>query len=78
MNIFTFSFNLLFIIFLFNKVNSEEISISLNDIGTDISNEKYQIKSKILTLNSSVDYKISGSCNDCQISVKKSPKTKIT
>lgn len=78
MNIFTFSFNLLFFIFLCNKVNSEEISISLNDIGTDISKENYQIKSKVLTLNSNVDYKISGSCNECQISVKKSTKTKIT
>lgn len=78
MNIFTFSINLLFIIYLCNNVNSEEISISLNDIGTDITNENYQIKSKVLTLNSSVDYKISGWCNDCGISVDKSTKTKIT
>ena len=78
MNIFTFTFNLLVIILLSNKINSEEISISLNDIGTNVTNEKYQIKSRVLTLNSNVDYKISGSCNECQINVKKNTKTKIT
>ena len=60
------------------QINSEEISISLNNISADMSNDYYSINNKILTISKTGDYKISGSCSECQIVVDKKLEVKIT
>lgn len=58
---------LIILIYLLNQINSEEISISLNDISTDTENENYSIVSKVLTLSATNNYKITGECTECSI-----------
>ena len=66
------------LIFFFIRINSAEIAISLNDIETDISNDNYQIVSKVLTLNTNNEYIISGSCTECKINVAQQTEMTIT
>ena len=72
--------SLFFLIFLFFfiQINSEEISISLDDIETNVENDKYQIASKVLNLNTNNEYKISGSCTECKIKVNQKTDMTIT
>jgi len=72
--------SLFFLIFLFCsiKINSEEISISLDDIETDVENDNYQIASKVLNLNTNNEYKISGSCTECKININQKTDMTIT
>ena len=72
--------SLFFLIFLFFfiQINSEEISISLDDIETNVENDNYQIASKVLNLNTNNDYKISGSCTECKINVNQKTDMTIT
>ena len=49
----------IFLIFIFLvQIKSEEISISLNDISADTTTDNYKIKSNVLTLQKSGNYKI--------------------
>ena len=74
-----FNLSKIFIFFsILAQINSEEISISLNDISTDISNDNYSINNKILTISKKGDYKISDSWSECQIVVDKKLEVKIT
>ena len=75
--IFNFSLILLILPLFFNQINSEEISISLDIIETDISNDNYEIASKVLTLKTGNDYIISGSCTECQLNVAQKIEMKI-
>ena len=77
-NIFNFFLILLILLLFFNQINSEEISISLDDIETDISNDNYEVASKVLTLKTKNDYIISGSCKECQLNVAQKIEMKIT
>ena len=72
--------SLFFLIFLFFfiQINSEEISISLDDIETNVENDNYQIASKVLNLNTNNEYKISGSCTECKIKVNQKTDMTIT
>jgi len=78
LNIFNFSLILFILPLFFNLINSEEISISLDDIGTDAENDNYEIASKVLTLKTKNDYIISGSCSGCQLNVDQKIEMKIT
>ena len=78
MTIFNFSLNLLIFTLLVSQINSEVISISLNDIATDVSNDNYIISSKVLTLKNNIEYKLTGSCSECQIFVNKKTEMTIT
>ena len=78
MTIFNFSLNLLVFTLLVSQINSEVISISLNDIATDVSNDNYIISSKVLTLKNNIEYKLTGSCSECQIFVNKKTEMTIT
>ena len=50
------------------QIKSEEISISLNEIETEVlDNENYIISSSILNITTGGDYKITGKCSECQI-----------
>ena len=60
------------------QVKSNVISISLNDIGTDVTNDNYKIESKVLSLTKSGTFKISGSCNECQIAINKQLEITLT
>ena len=66
------------LILFFSKINTEEITISLNDIGTDVTNDNYEIASNILTLKTNKDFVLTGSCNECQIIVSQKTEMKIT
>jgi len=68
----------LIFLFLFIQINSEEISISLDDIETNVENDKYQIASKVLNLNTNNEYKISGSCTECKININQKTDMTIT
>ena len=72
--------SLFFLIFLFFfiQINSEEISISLDDIETNVENDNYQIASKVLNLNTNNEYKISGSCTECKININQKTYMTIT
>ena len=72
--------SLFFLIFLFFfiQINSEEISISLDDIETNVENDNYQIASKVLNLNTNNEYKISGSCTECKININQKTDMTIT
>ena len=50
--------NIFFIFIFLVQIKSEEISISLNDISADTTTDNYKIKSNVLTLQKSGDYKI--------------------
>lgn len=67
---------LLFIIQI--EVISTQTSISLNDIGTDVTNEDYKIESKVLSLIKSGNFIISGSCTECQIAINKQLEITLT
>lgn len=67
-------------IFILVQVKAEEIVISLNEIETDVKdNNNYEIADKVLTLKkNNVEYKISGTCTECQIVIKKEINVQIT
>ena len=54
------------------------VSITLSSSMTDTTADTYQIKSNILTLTSSEEYIIKGSCSECGIEVKKETSPTIT
>ena len=57
-----------FIMIALTQIKSEEISISLNEIETEVlDNENYIISSSILNITTGGDYKITGKCSECQI-----------
>ena len=69
----------IFLLLIFTvHIKSEETAISLNDISTEITADNYEIKSKVLTLTKNGDYKISGTCSECQIGIKKETEVNLT
>ena len=44
---------------------------------TDTSADTYSIASNIVTLNSQTEYKLSGTCSECQIVVEKGKKKRV-
>ena len=57
-----------FIMIALTQIKSEEISISLNEIETEVlDNQNYIISSSILNITTGGDYKITGKCSECQI-----------
>ena len=80
MIISNFSLNLLILLLLSNQIYSETILISLSDLTTDVSNNNYEYISttKVLTLNKNIEYQLTGSCSECQISIAKSTEMTIT
>ena len=61
---------------LFAKVKPEEIS--LDNISTDIETDNYIISSNVLSLISEGNFKLSGSCNECQIVINKNLEITLT
>ena len=56
----------------------KSVDITLSSSMEDKEESTYSISSNVLSLNSSTDYKISGSCSDCKIEVDKSISASIT
>ena len=54
------------------------IDIALIPVLTDITTDNYEISNNILSIKSDGEYKISGSCSECQISIKKGLSVSIT
>ena len=65
---------LLYIIFL--KVNT--IDITLTPILEETTTDNYKIAKNVLSIQSNGEYKISGACSECQISINKGLSVSIT
>ena len=71
-------FNKVIIIFIISYMQIESVDIGLSSSMSNTEESTYIIKNNILTLNSSTDYTISGTCNECQIEVAKGISPSIT
>ena len=68
-----------FIMIALTQIKSEEISISLNEIETEVlDNENYIISSSILNITTGGDYKITGKCSECQILIDQGINVSLT
>ena len=66
------------VIFINLLIQIKGVDITLSSTMSDITESTYTIESNVLTLTSSSEYSISGSCSECQISVAKQISPKIT
>ena len=66
------------LIFIVLLIQVESIDITLSSTMTDTNSDTYSIASNVVTLNSEAEYKISGTCSECQIVVEKGITTTIT
>ena len=73
---YTKIFYILFFVLILKQVNSTDITLtgSLSDTTTD----EYTIEDKVLTIKANGNYKISGSCSECQIVIDKGLEVTIT
>ena len=61
------------------QIKSEIISISLNEIQTEVlDKENYIISSSILNITTGGDYKITGKCSECQIVIEQGIDVSLT
>ena len=79
----TLSYSILSIIFFIMisliQIKSEIISISLNEIQTEVlDKENYIISSSILNITTGGDYKITGKCSECQIVIEQGLDVSLT
>lgn len=79
----TLSYSILSIIFFIMisliQIKSEIISISLNEIQTEVlDKENYIISSSILNITTGGDYKITGKCSECQIVIEQGIDVSLT
>ena len=79
----TLSYSILSIIFFIMisliQIKSEIISISLNEIQTEVlDKENYIISSSILNITTGGDYKITGKCSECQIVIEQGINVSLT
>ena len=65
-------------IFIALLIQVQSVDITLSSTMSDTSAETYSIASNVLTLNSQTEYKLSGTCSECQIVVEKGITTTIT
>ena len=65
-------------IFIALLIQVQSVDITLSSTMTDTSADTYSIASNIVTLNSQTEYKLSGTCSECQIVVEKGITTTIT
>ena len=66
------------VLFINLLIQIKGVDITLSSSMSDITESTYTIESNVLTLTSSTEYSISGSCSECQISVAKQISPKIT
>ena len=66
------------LVFIFFQIRAQVTEISLNSISTDVEEANYKIESNVLTLNNNGNYKISGTCTQCQIVIKKGIEVEVT
>ena len=66
------------LVFIFFQIRAQVTEISLNSISIDVEEANYKIESKVLTLNNNGNYKISGTCTQCQIVIKKGIEVEVT
>ena len=71
-------FNTILVVFITLYIQIQSVDISLSSSMSNTEESTYIIKNNVLTLNSSVDYAISGTCNECQIEVAKGISPSIT
>ena len=71
-------FNKILVIFIILYMQIETVDIALSSSMSNTEESTYFIKNNVLTLNSSIDYAISGTCNECQIEVAKGISPSIT
>lgn len=67
-----------FIIITLPKLKSEDISISLDSIQTDVDKQIYVISSSVLNITASGNYTISGKCSECQILIDEEKEVTLT
>ena len=65
-------------IFIFLLIQVQSIDITLSSTMTDTTADTYSIASNVVTLNSNTEYKLSGTCSECQIVVEKEITATIT
>ena len=66
------------VLFINLLIQIKGVDITLSSSMSDIEESTYTIKSNVLTLTSSSEYSISGSCSECQIEVAKQISPNIT
>ena len=66
------------VLFINLLIQIKGVDITLSSTMSDITESTYTIESNVLTLTSSSEYSISGSCSECQIEVAKQISPKIT
>ena len=59
-------------------IQVKAIDIALTSTLTNTNTDNYAISNNILTINANGEYKISGSCTECQIVIEKDLAVKIT
>ena len=69
--------NIIFI-FIALLIQVQSVDITLSSAMTDTTADTYSIASNVVTLNSETEYKLSGTCSECQIVVEKGITTTIT
>ena len=69
--------NIIFI-FIALLIQVQSVDITLSSTMTDTTADTYSIASNVVTLNSETEYKLSGTCSECQIVVEKGITTTIT
>ena len=65
-------------IFIVLLIQVQSVDITLSSTMTDTTADTYSIASNVVTLNSETEYKLSGTCSECQIVVEKGITTTIT
>jgi len=65
-------------IFIFLLIQVQSVDIALSSTMTDTTADTYSIANNVVTLNSDTEYKLSGTCSECQIVVEKEITTTIT
>ena len=65
-------------VFVFLLLQAISIDIKLTSILTDTTTDSYEIAKNVLSIKSKGEYKISGSCSECQISIAKGLTVAVT
>ena len=65
-------------LFLLLLIHIKTIDITLTSMMTDITTDNYKISNNIVSIKANGDYKFTGSCSECQISVGKGLTVDIT
>ena len=74
----SFFISKILVLFCFLLLQIKSIDITLTSTLTDITTDDYVISNNQLSIKSKGEYKISGSCSECQISIAKGIAVTVT